>query len=88
MRVSSFWRLIIIFCETFEVRDFIVFVLYIVVERASVTIGEPTYDTTVTTFGDLGRVLTDDINKVFQQTGIPTGEFTGGGGSQPVGTCV
>ena len=36
------------------------------------TVGEPTsYDST---FGDLGRVLTADVNKVFQQTGIPTGE--------------
>lgn len=46
-----------------------------VVERASVTVGEPTsYDTTVGTFGELGRALTDDISKVFQQTGIPPGE--------------
>lgn len=37
------------------------------------TVGEPTsYDST---FGDLGRVLTADISKVFQQTGIPTGEL-------------
>ena len=46
--------------------------LSLVVERASVTVGEPTsYDST---FGDLGRVLTADISKVFQQTGIPTGK--------------
>lgn len=38
------------------------------------TVGEPTsYDST---FGDLGRVLTADISKLFQQTGIPTGEFS------------
>ena len=44
-------------------------------DRASVTIGEPTSYDSVGTFGnELGRVLTDDINKVFQQTGIPTGE--------------
>ena len=45
-----------------------------VVERASVTIGESTSYNTVGTFGELGRMHTDDINKVFQQTGIPTGE--------------
>lgn len=46
---------------------------FAVVGRASV--GEPTsYDTTVGTFGELGRALTDDISKVFQQTGIPAGE--------------
>ena len=44
-------------------------------ERASVSVGEPTsYDTTVSTFGELGRALTEDISKVFQQTGIPPGK--------------
>ena len=49
----------------------------VVVDRASVTIGEPTSYDSVGAFGnnELGRVLTDDINKVFQQTGIPTGEW-------------
>lgn len=43
-------------------------------ERSAVTTGEPTSYDAVGTFGELGRVLTDDINKVFQQTGIPPGE--------------
>jgi len=52
-----------------------IFFLSPVVDRASVTIGEPTSYDSVGAFGnELGRVLTDDINKVFQQTGIPTGE--------------
>lgn len=51
---------------------------FAVVGRASV--GEPTsYDTTVGTFGEqLGRALTDDISKVFQQTGIPAGKGVAG----------
>ena len=60
-------------CHLIFCVSFLLFPL--VVERASVTVGEPTsYDTTVGTFGELGRALTDDISKVFQQTGIPTGE--------------
>ena len=40
------------------------------------TVGEPTsYDTTVGTFGKLGRALADDINKVFVQTDIPSGKY-------------